>query len=173
MEPLRLHIGGKETKAGWKILNIQPSPNTDFVGNCVSLTQFTEGSVAQIYASHVYEHLSHRNELPAALKEAHRVLMPGGLLQISVPDFAAIARMILAPNRTVKEQYSLMGHLFGAQVDEYDYHKAGLTGPMLRGHLMGAGFTDIERVAPFGLFNDWSAAQRYGRYISVNMQARK
>jgi predicted SAM-dependent methyltransferase len=173
MEPLRLHIGGTEPKVGWKILNIQPGAHVDFVGSCVSLAQFAEGSVAQIYASHVYEHLSHRDELPSALKEAHRVLMLGGLLQISVPDLAAITTMMLEPKRTVQEQYTLMRHIFGGQADDHDFHKVGLTGPMLRAFLHMAGFEDVERVAPFGLFNDWSGVQRFGRLISLNMQARK
>jgi predicted SAM-dependent methyltransferase len=173
MEPLRLHIGGKEPKDGWKILDIQPGPHVDFIGSCVCLDQFAEGSIAQIYASHVYEHLGHREELPAALKEAYRVLTPGGLLQISVPDLAAIALLMIEPNRTMLEQYILMHHLFGGQTDEHDFHKVGLTGPILRALLAIAGFQDVERVAPFGLFNDWSGGQRFGRLISVNMQARK
>ena len=84
-EPLRLHIGGKEPSPEWKIFNIQPGPNVDFVGNCIDLGQFADGSVASIYASHVLEHLGYKKELPTALREFHRVLVPGGSLMVSEP----------------------------------------------------------------------------------------
>ncbi len=172
-EPLRLHIGGLEPKAGWKIFNIQPGPNVDFVGDCGSLCQFADGSVAQIYASHVYEHLGHREELPAALKEAHRVLQDGGLLQVSVPNFVAIARMIAEPQRTPQEQYMLLCHLYGAQADAHDFHKSGLTAKLLALFLRRAGFRTIRRVQRFDLFDDWSGRQRFGRPISLNIEATK
>jgi predicted SAM-dependent methyltransferase len=75
-EPLRLHIGGKEKKAGWKILNVQAGPDVDFVGNCTDLAQFADGSAQELYASHVLEHLGYKEQLPRALAEFHRVLPP-------------------------------------------------------------------------------------------------
>lgn len=33
--PFRLNIGGEVARDGWKILNIQPGPHVDFVGNCL------------------------------------------------------------------------------------------------------------------------------------------
>ena len=42
---MKLHIGGKEPKDGWKILNIQDGPGVDFVGTCSDLSQFEDGSL--------------------------------------------------------------------------------------------------------------------------------
>jgi predicted SAM-dependent methyltransferase len=170
---LRLHIGGTEPREGWRIFNIAPGPHVDFVGDCSSLAQFSDASVERIYASHVYEHLGHRGALLAALKEAHRVLIPDGLLQVSVPDILAIAAMMAEPARTAREQYGLMCHIFGAQQDDHDVHKVGLTAKLLSAFLRQAGFERIRRVAGFGLFRDWSDARRFGRPISLNMEARK
>ncbi len=75
-EPLRLHIGGEEVKPGWKILNAQPRPGVDFVGLAHDLSQFADASVSEIYASHVYEHISHQSDVLKAFQEAHRVLAP-------------------------------------------------------------------------------------------------
>jgi len=47
-----------------------------------------------VYASHVLEHFS-RGEARAFLKECHRVLRPGGVLRIVVPDLEMIARLYL------------------------------------------------------------------------------
>ncbi len=47
-------------------------------------------SVEVIYTSHMLEHLD-RDEVKAFLKEAGRVLKPGGIIRIAVPDLKKIA----------------------------------------------------------------------------------
>ena len=55
---MKLHIGGKEKKEGWSILNIQKNDNVDFVGDISDLSQFDNESIDEIYASHVVEHVN-------------------------------------------------------------------------------------------------------------------
>jgi predicted SAM-dependent methyltransferase len=55
---------------------------------------FDTGSVDAIYASHFLEHLS-REGAGRFLKEARRLLRPGGLIRIVVPDLAAIVELYL------------------------------------------------------------------------------
>jgi SAM-dependent methyltransferase len=50
---------------------------------------FGDGTVDALYASHTIEHL-HRSEALALLRDAHRVLVPGGICRIVVPDLHAI-----------------------------------------------------------------------------------
>lgn len=172
-EPLRLHIGGRQVKPGWKILNIQPGPGVDFLGDCISLSAFADGSVETIYASHVYEHLGFRHALPTALREAHRVLRPGGVLCISVPDFDRLCRLFVHPDVPEEQKFSLMMHAFGAQEDEHDVHRVGLSWPFLVEFLRRAGFAAMRRVEEFGLFDDYSSARRFGVLISLNVEAYK
>ena len=58
---MKLHIGGKSKKEGWKILNIQNGENIDFVGDIKDLSQFEDESIEEIYASHVLEHVDQRS----------------------------------------------------------------------------------------------------------------
>ena len=172
--PLCLHIGGWEPRPGWKILNIQPGPGVDFVGDCRNLSQFPDASVEQVYASHVYEHLPYNGGvLASALKEAHRVLQPGGIFRISVPDLEICCRLFLAPPATVKDRFEVMRFIFGGQIDAYDFHQVGLTFEFLGRFLQDAGFATIRRVEEFKLFEDSSSRRFHGVLISLNVEAIK
>lgn len=54
---LKLHIGGKQAKAGWKILNAQAIDGVDYIGDVRDLSAFEDGCCDKIYASHVMEHV--------------------------------------------------------------------------------------------------------------------
>lgn len=171
--PLRLHIGGKEPREGWKILNIQPGPAVDFVGNVTDLSAFADLSVAEIYASHVLEHLGYRDELLHTLTELHRILAPGGWLRISVPDLECLSRLFVHPKAPPKDRYLIMRMMFGGQTDPYDVHKVGLYWDYLSDLLREAGFAAVERIERHGLFDDASEVKVGGVLISLNVQARK
>lgn len=172
-ESIRLHIGGREPKSGWKIMNIQPGPYVDYIGNCISLEQFTDSSVDEVYASHVLEHLGFREELPKALKEIWRVLKPGGMLKVSVPDLDTLCYLFTHEKVPKEQKFSLMMHMFGAQEDEHDFHKVGLTWDFMSNFLNQAGFSKWRRVEEFGLFNDYSSYRRFGVLVSLNIEALK
>src|SRR6188474_917928 len=69
---LKLHIGGKQPKQGWKILNALDGEGVDFVGNVCDLSEFPDACCEVIYASHVMEHVKQRDFL-ATLKGIHRI----------------------------------------------------------------------------------------------------
>jgi len=168
---MRLHIGGTEGRTGWTIVNAVPGPGVDYVGDCSELDAFDDGSVEEIYASHVLEHLSYVGQLPRALVGFRRVLRSGGRAMISVPDFEVICRLFVEPQRTPAERYHLMRIAFGGQTDEYDFHCVGLTFEFLSGLMAAAGFERIERLEEFGLFEDSSSQRFRGVLISLNLIA--
>jgi predicted SAM-dependent methyltransferase len=171
--PLRLHIGGIQKMPGWKILNVQPGPTVDYVGDCTDLSQFTDASVEEIYASHVLEHLGYQEQLPRALSEFHRVLKSGGRAKISVPDFEVLCRLFLDPRHGVDDRMHIMRMAFGGQVDAHDFHQVGLTFDILGEFVKRAGFSRVEKTGEFGLFNDTSSMRFSGTPISLNVIAHK
>lgn len=56
---------------------------------------FPDGSADAVYSSHVLEHLE-RDVVPAVLAESLRVLKPGGVLRVVVPDLERQARTYVA-----------------------------------------------------------------------------
>lgn len=115
-EALRLHLGGEEARAGWKILNLQQRPGVDYVGDCADLSRFADESVDDIYASHVLEHLGYAEKLPRALREWRRVLKKGGRARISVPDLDVPCRLFLEAAGRTPDRILVMRMMFGTLV---------------------------------------------------------
>jgi predicted SAM-dependent methyltransferase len=168
----RLHIGGKQTRAGWEILNINPGPGVDHVGDAVRLSAFADGSFTEVYGSHVLEHFDYKDGLMLALKEWRRVLAPGGTLRLSVPDLDVLACLVVDRQRLdINQRFHVMRMIFGGHVDAHDYHLVGLNEDFLGALLLEAGFVQVQRVARHGLFNDTSDMVFGGVCISLNMTA--
>ncbi len=165
----RLHIGGKEKKEGWEIFNICPGENVDHVGNANDLSRFEDNTFDIIYASHVLEHFDLNNEVVDTLREWFRVLSPKGKLFVAVPDLDALAAILLdKKNTTFDQRFEAIRAIYGAHVNQYDYHKVGFNQETLGNLLFQIGFVHIGRAKKFGLFNDCSNLA-----ISLNLVAEK
>ena len=170
----KLHIGGKQQKDGWEILNALPGADVDHVCNANNLSQFEDNTFTEIYASHIVEHLDYINELENTLNEWCRVLVPGGKIYISVPDLDVLSKLILSKNQlTTDERFFVMRMMFGGHVDKYDYHVVGLNEDFLTTFLEKTGFVKPRKVKGFGLFDDTSNMKYKDVAISLNMIARK
>jgi predicted SAM-dependent methyltransferase len=167
----RLHIGGKDLKAGWEIFDAIAAGHVDHVGNARDLSRFADGTFAQLYASHVLEHFDYKDAIGMVLKEWRRVLAPGGRLCVSVPDMERLCHLYLTPRLAPEMRFHLMRMVFGGHMDEYDYHLTGLDESYLRDQLQQAGFSAIQRVPSFNLFKDSSEMQFLGMPISLSMVA--
>jgi hypothetical protein len=64
-------------------------------GNIVSGLPIPDGVVRGLYASHILEHLS-RDDFGIALRNSFRLLAPGGIFRLVVPDLEARAEVYLA-----------------------------------------------------------------------------
>jgi predicted SAM-dependent methyltransferase len=169
---MHLHSGGQERTDGWKVLNVQPGPHVDFVGDLRDLSQFADGSVDNVYASHVLEHVS-QSDVPAVLRGVHRILPPAGKFMISVPDLDVLCHLFISPWASAEMKWHAMRMMFGGQMDPHDFHYVGFNELFLRDFLTQAGFSQVTRVASLGLFNDTSEFKPYGFAISLNVIAVK
>lgn len=93
---MKLHLGcGKREIPGFVHMDQVKFPHVDHVGDISDLSRFEDGSAELIYACQVIEYFD-REEVPAVLLEWVRVLAPGGILRLSVPNFASIVALYQA-----------------------------------------------------------------------------
>jgi predicted SAM-dependent methyltransferase len=170
----KLHIGGWVRTDGWEVLDANPGPAVDHVGDAGDLTRFPDATFDTIYASHVLEHFDYKDALARTLREWWRVLQPGGKLFVSVPDLVTLASLLVVKDQfSLEERFQIMRMLFGGHADQHDYHQVGLDADFLATFLGEAGFVKLMRVPTFGLFNDTSGMLFKGIPISLNVVAEK
>lgn len=115
-----------------------------------------DASVEVLYSSHMFEHLD-RAEADSFLQEAFRVLMPGGIIRLAVPDLeriinsynenkdanefvASLCMSVQKPQR-LRERLKLL--LVGPRQHHWMYDKASLC-KILQNH----GFSDAVGLMP-------------------------
>jgi predicted SAM-dependent methyltransferase len=82
---LKLNLGcGPNVKEGW--VNIDLSRWADLHLDLREDLPFADESVALIYSEHFFEHLAYPDEVRHLLLESFRVLQPGGVFSVGVPD---------------------------------------------------------------------------------------
>ena len=118
------------------------------------------------------EHVDQNAALPA-LVGIYRVLKKGGLFYVSVPDMDILAHTLINPLLSIEDKFLVMRMMFGGQIDAHDYHYFGWTQMFLFNYLRRADFSNGERVASFGLFEDTSESKPFGFPISLNVIATK
>ena len=114
---------------------------------------FSDASVSYIYSSHTFEHFTYEESLAVA-KECFRVLKPGGVLRIVVPDLRLMVRDYLADTANPKASHRFIGRLLltsGVRdvVHPGAHHKQMFDGASLVHMLREAGFTQ-PAVSVFG-----------------------
>ena len=87
-ELLRLNLGcGLHQPAGYINVDIKPLPGVDLIADVDQPWPWKDGTVTEIIASHIFEHINKPIEFMA---EAWRVLADDGILDIRVPHWQHI-----------------------------------------------------------------------------------
>ena len=175
--PLRLHIGcGPNILPGW--VNIDSVARAPGVRTDIDLTAlpWPDASVGAALAEHVFEHFSFAEEA-RIWPEIARVLRPGGVLTLEVPDFEWVCAQFLASQDDFRAFYQV-GHadhyagcgraldqrwgilqtmFFGNQNGAGQFHRSAYTEAKLRALARMTGFAAIEVTR---LFNKGGQALR-------------
>lgn len=188
-----LHLGcGKRILPGAIHIDIGGFEHLDYNHDIRTLPMIETGFCAGVYASHCFEYVDPQ-EAPAVLKEWKRVIKPGGVLRLAVPDFAALCALYAETGDISK----VLGPLFGrwepsagrsAAGRQEDaavvFHKTTYDAASLFAVLQCAGFHDVRLwdwrevfVGEWLGFDDYSQAyyphmdKDNGRLMSLNVEA--
>ncbi|MBF0142034.1 MAG: methyltransferase domain-containing protein [Magnetococcales bacterium] len=158
-----------------------PAPHLQRTARVERLDFIDSRSVELIYASHVLEHFG-RFEYLEVLREWYRVLKPGGILRLSVPDFAACATLYY--EQGLRDGLSgLVGLISGGQRSAHDFHRMIFDRPLLTWALAEVGFAEIRpwdwRATEHARIDDYSQAylphldKEHGTLMSLNLEGIK
>lgn len=178
---IKLHLG-----CGWRYfgsdwIHIDGGDYPHSSSGDITALPYQDNTVDLIYASHVLEYFD-RQEAVEVLTEWHRVLKPGGILRLAVPNFRAMARLYVEENYPIE---SFLGPLYGRmKMDgEYIYHKTAYDRESLNALLIKLGFefaTEYDwRATEHAHIDDHSQAylphmdKENGTLISLNIEAKK
>lgn len=178
----KLHLGcGSKHLPGYYHVDALDYPHVDRIGPVDDLSFLTDNSVEHIYACHLLEHFG-RKEHVDVLREWFRVLKPGGVLRLAVPDFEACAKLYVA-GELANGLETIKGLVMGGQRDKYDYHGCIFDEATLAATLSDVGFAEIRRwdwrSTDHADMDDYSQAylphmdKDNGTLVSLNLEAVK
>lgn len=148
--PPKLNLGcGFDKREGYVNVDFRDFHDPDLVADVRDLSMLPSDYYDEVLAQDVLEHLPRADALPA-LREWARVLAPGGLLRLRLPNLIGLMDLLVA-KPTLAEQEELVQCLYGTQAYTGDWHCNGFTELTLRHYLHEAGFPHPT----FEPFDEW------------------
>jgi SAM-dependent methyltransferase len=194
---LKLHLGcGRAHIPGWINVDVFPAP---LAMNLLWKAPFAAGAARYVFVSHALEHLFYPRDVTAFLSEVLRLLAPGGVVRLVVPDieqcieaYSSSNRLFFASRRetwswwpenaTRLEDFLAYAGAGAEPAYLFEAHKYGYDFETLSKVLREAGFVGIERSTHMGSAHEALrvdtfsavASAKYGdRNYSLFVEARK
>lgn len=123
-------------------VDMAESPNVHLTADITKPLPIEDNTAEEIFSCATLEHLTFQ-EAVALLKEFLRIMQPGAMLTIAVPDLRNICAAYVAGVMSFR---MVNQYLYGAQSDEYDFHKICFDFVNMKGLLEWLGFTDVVQV---------------------------
>lgn len=154
---LNLGCGKRNFGDGWD--HIDGSDYPHIVSHDIVNLPYGDGAVDLIYASHVFEYFD-RETAAEVLGKWIRVLKPGGMLRLAVPNFSVYAELYTQGTITLDQ---CVGPIFGKwKMTDTDtiYHKTTYDFDSLKNLVIECGFGDVVlwdwKLTDHGKFDDYS-----------------
>lgn len=139
----KLEIGSRsKPRPGYIHHDIRPLEHIEIVCDAKKFPKELYETFDEVYASHILEHFN-RFEVKGVLMEWTKLIRPGGVIDIVVPDVREIARQ-LTENFIDLEFFNYL--MFGGNDYQYNVHKYGFDVVSLGTMLEAQGFEVLSAV---------------------------
>lgn len=150
--PFALELGGRRARPGWVVTDV--GATTRLYLDATSRWPIEDGALVRIYADNVIEHVSLEGAR-RLLAEAHRCLVPGGVLRLVTPDVGRHVEVYLsgraAVDGPIADHYRTLGlevhhpvDLVRIPIGSFGHHTGQVYDrASLEAELRAAGFTDV------------------------------
>lgn len=155
----RLHWGcGATTPTGWINSDLVPREGVDLAGGILDGLPLADDSIDYVVSHHALCELGIYDQVPA-LRELRRVLRPGGILRLSLPD---LDRAIAAYQRGDRDYFLVwdwdsLGGNFITQALWYNLIRTPFTGEFIAELLTKARFREVRPVTFGQTTSPWPA----------------
>lgn len=182
---MKLHVGCGQRNFGSDWTHIDGGEFEHVVHHDVTLQHFLPEQADIIYASHLLSYFSRQEAFPLICCW-YRVLKPGGILRLAVPDFEALSYAYETADFKLSD---ILGPLYGRMEmvrdgsSEFIYHKTCYDYDSLYELLFKVGFINVKkydwRQTDHAHIDDQSQAylpkmdKENGNLISLNVEATK
>lgn len=169
MPEFKLEIGPGEQSLGpdWHAMDMVKRPHVQIVHDARKFPfPIKENSFHIVYMSHILEHIPWFQTVDF-LKEVKRILAPGGVAEIWVPDLKKLVEAYLNPELVKNDGWYRFnpeqnptkwfnGRLFTYGPGEENWHRAAFDAEYLEHNLKEAGFKNIQPLEkPRGYDHGW------------------
>lgn len=179
---MKIHIGCGKRNFGSEWFHVDGSHEGDHIvhHDIFNLPQ-PDDSVDLVYASHIIEYFD-SEEVRGVLREWQRVLKPGGILRLAVPDFEAMSKLYASGQIELRQ---IVGPLYGRMDlnESKIYHRMTYDFKSIEGLLTSLGLKNVRRYrwqeTEHSQFDDHSQAyiphmdKINGTLISLNVECEK
>lgn len=151
-EPRRLNWGcGSHVLPGWINTDVKETPEVDLIADIRKGLPLEDDSIEYAVSIHALPELEYGAVVPA-LRELKRVLKPGGVLRLVLPDLQkaidAYARRDHRYFRLVEEDAATLGGRLITQILWYGYSRTLFTSDFTAELLAKAGYVDVVSCQP-------------------------
>ena len=121
-KPIKIELGSAQKRMeGWLTMDLDP--NSDLCMDLSKPLPFPDNCVEEIYSSHLLEHFSFPDPMLNLLSECYRVLKPGGVFKIAVPDARIYIESYEKPDQFDPAKYCLYtpAYHYHSKIDFINY----------------------------------------------------
>ena len=104
-QTVKLNLGcGRNIMSGWINADLKATSPRVFIMDASRPFPFPDNSFDYVFSEHMFEHLDLAGQ-QSMMRECHRILRPGGVLRLAMPNFDFLIGLVNNPEKEINRKY--------------------------------------------------------------------